>query len=92
VKTGDYHDFFDYSPIVDRPRLTWPNGARVAVWVVPNIAHYELELDGRKADVRNLSHRDYGNRVGIWRLMDAEKVPPDVFAGEFAAGVPGNAP
>jgi allantoinase len=33
--------------------------------------HYELEMDGRKADVRNLSHRDYGNRVGIWRLMDA---------------------
>jgi allantoinase len=71
VKTGDYHDFFEYSPIVDRPRLTWPGGAYLAVWVVPNIEHYELEMDGRKADVRNLSHRDYGNRVGIWRLMEA---------------------
>jgi peptidoglycan/xylan/chitin deacetylase (PgdA/CDA1 family) len=71
VRSGDYHNLFPYSPIVDRPRLKWPNGAHVAVWVVPNIEHYELELEGRKADVRNLSHRDYGNRVGIWRLVEA---------------------
>jgi peptidoglycan/xylan/chitin deacetylase (PgdA/CDA1 family) len=71
MKTGDYHGLFDYSPIVDRPPLKWPTGAPVAVWVVPNIEHYELEMIGRKADVRNTSHRDYGNRVGIWRMMDA---------------------
>lgn len=71
LKSGEYHSFFDNSAIVDRPPLQWPNGARVAVWVVPNIEHYELDMDGRKADVRNLSHRDYGNRVGIWRVMDA---------------------
>jgi allantoinase len=71
VKSGDQHAFFGYSPIVDRPRLSWPNGAHVAVWVVPNIEHYELEIQGRHADVRNLSLRDYGNRVAIWRLMDA---------------------
>jgi peptidoglycan/xylan/chitin deacetylase (PgdA/CDA1 family) len=71
VKTGAYHDLFPFSAIVDRPQLKWPNGAHVAVWVVPNIEHYELEVDGRRADVRNLSHREYGNRVGIWRLMDA---------------------
>lgn len=71
MKTGAYHGLFPYSAIVDRPRLTWPNGAHVAIWVVPNIEHYELEVEGRKADVRNLSHREYGNRVGIWRLMDA---------------------
>jgi peptidoglycan/xylan/chitin deacetylase (PgdA/CDA1 family) len=71
VKTGASHDLFPYSAIVDRPRLAWPNGAHVAVWVVPNIEHYELEVDGRHVDVRNYSHRDYGNRVGIWRMMDA---------------------
>ena len=71
MKTGTYHDLFPFSPIVDRPQLRWPDGAHVAVWVVPNIEHYELEVDGRQMDVRNLSHRDYGNRVGIWRLMDA---------------------
>ena len=28
------HDRFDYSPIIDRPKLEWPNGARVALWVI----------------------------------------------------------
>jgi allantoinase len=28
---------YDYSPLLDRPRVTWPNGARVAFWVAPNI-------------------------------------------------------
>src|SRR5262249_32259449 len=34
------HDRFPYSAIVDRPSLRWPNGARVAVWVIPNIEHF----------------------------------------------------
>jgi peptidoglycan/xylan/chitin deacetylase (PgdA/CDA1 family) len=71
VKTGESHDLFPYSAIVDRPPLKWPNGAHVAVWVVPNIEHYELDVEGRRIDARNASHRDYGNRVGVWRLMDA---------------------
>ena len=71
MKTGDSHALFPYSAIVDRPPLKWPNGAHVAVWIVPNIEHYELEVEGRRVDVRNFSHRDYGNRVGIWRLMEA---------------------
>ncbi len=32
---------FNYSPIVDRPKLRWPYGERVAVWVLPNVEHYE---------------------------------------------------
>jgi allantoinase len=71
VKTGASHQLFPFSAIIDRPPLKWPNGAHVAVWVVPNIEHYELEASGRQLDVRNFSHRDYGNRVGIWRVMDA---------------------
>ena len=34
------HGRFDYSAIVDRPPLRWPRGARVAVWVIPNIEHF----------------------------------------------------
>ncbi len=30
-----------FSPIGDRPKITWPVDARVAVWVLPNIEHYE---------------------------------------------------
>jgi len=34
---------FPYSPIIRRPRLTWPNNARVALWVIPNIEFFSLE-------------------------------------------------
>ena len=61
---------FPYQAIVDRPKVTWPNGARVAVWVIPNIEHFHLELGPSAPDVRNYSRRDYGNRVGVWRLME----------------------
>ena len=70
----------NYSAIVDRPPLRWPGGARVALWVVPNYEHYEyLPRAGQKRDawprtphpdVLNYSLRDYGNRVGAWRLFD----------------------
>jgi len=73
------HDRFDFSPIVDRPPLRWPNGARVALWVIPNIEHFLFDRPstsvtmatiGMVPDVLNYSWRDYGVRVGIWRLMD----------------------
>ena len=43
-------DRIDYLPIVDRPAIRWPNNARVAFWVVPNIEHYEYlpPLDGAR--------------------------------------------
>ena len=34
------HQRFEYSPITRRPPLKFPNGARVAVWIVPNVEHY----------------------------------------------------
>jgi len=69
---------YDFSPIVDRPPLRWPNGARVAVWVIPNVEYFEFDLPGttfrppprEMPDVINYSWRDYGPRVGIWRTMD----------------------
>jgi allantoinase len=66
---------FPYRPIVGRPPLSWPGGARVALWVVPNIEFFALdepvpEGTGRMPDVPNWSKRDYGNRVGVFRLME----------------------
>jgi peptidoglycan/xylan/chitin deacetylase (PgdA/CDA1 family) len=70
----------DYLPIIDRPVIRWPNGARVAFWVAPNIEHYEYlpPLDGVKnpwprtplPDVQQYSAHEYGNRVGFWRLVE----------------------
>src|SRR6202012_2228764 len=66
----DPFDLFPYQAIVDRPKITWPNGARLAVWVIPNIEHFHIDLFPSPPDVRNYSRRDYGNRVGIWRMME----------------------
>jgi len=70
-----------YSPIDARPRLQWPNGARVALWLVPNVEHYEyLPREGQMRDpwprmphpdVLGYSRADYGNRIGIWRTFEA---------------------
>ena len=69
-----------YSPIIARPPIAWPDGARVAVWVVPNIEFYEYLPPPHRArdpwprtphpDVMNYGLRDYGNRVGLWRLFE----------------------
>jgi peptidoglycan/xylan/chitin deacetylase (PgdA/CDA1 family) len=73
------HERFAYSAIVDRKPLRWPSGARVAVWLIPNIEHFLFDrpstsitsaTTGLVPDVLNYSWRDYGVRVGIWRLMD----------------------
>jgi allantoinase len=61
---------FPYRAIVDRPRVTWPNDARLAVWVIPNIEHFNIEIGANAPDIRNHSRRDYGNRVGVWRIME----------------------
>src|SRR5262245_39140682 len=37
------HGRFDYSATVDRPPLRWPNDARVALWVIPNIRHCRFD-------------------------------------------------
>ena len=70
----------DYSPIIERPPIRWPNSARVALWIAPNIEHYEYlpEFDGVRTpwprvpipDVQQYSYRDYGNRVGFWRMTE----------------------
>lgn len=66
----DPFPYFPYRAIVDHPPVTWPGNARVAVWIIPNIEHFHVELPGPMPDVRNHSRRDYGNRVGVWRLME----------------------
>ncbi|OWT72919.1 MULTISPECIES: polysaccharide deacetylase family protein [unclassified Achromobacter] len=74
---------FPYIPQPARPPFKLPNGARVALWINPNVEYFGLDdvmpgvVNERIAaghakipNVRNWSVRDYGNRVGVWRLMD----------------------
>jgi allantoinase len=67
-----------YSPARGRPPISWPNGARVAVWFVVNTEHYEFVPPSQyrvwprvaAPDVQQYAFRDFGNRVGFWRLLD----------------------
>ena len=34
---------YDYSAIIERPPIHWPDNARVALWVIPNIEHFKIE-------------------------------------------------
>ena len=72
------HGRYRYSAIVNRPDFSWPEGKRLAVYIGLNLEHFafgdglgaELCPGGPQPDVLNYAWRDYGNRVGVWRLMD----------------------
>ena len=66
---------FAYTPINRRPKIIWPDGNHVALWIVPNIETFALNEPvpggtGMVPDVINWAPRDYGARVGVFRLMD----------------------
>ena len=72
------HNRYEYSPIIDRPDYDWPGGKRLAVYFALNIEHFSFgeglghtpTNPGTQPDVRNYAWRDYGLRVGIWRIFD----------------------
>ena len=78
MKSSSYGPF-PYSPLINRPRLTLPNGAHVALWVFPNIEFFALDekvpmgSGGTGAPVPDIpawAARDYGNRIGVFRVME----------------------
>lgn len=72
------HGRYDYTPIHGRPIFDWVPGRRLAVYIALNIEWYafgdglreEIAPGGPEPDVLNYSWRDYGNRVGVWRLLE----------------------
>jgi allantoinase len=70
---------YEFSPIHARPDFCWPDGARLAVYIALNLEHFSfgeglgaqlVPSGGIEPDVLNYSWRDYGNRVGVWRMLD----------------------
>jgi len=70
---------YDYVPIIDRDPLVLPDKARVAVVPYINIEHFPADIPGTaiipgtqqfNPDPLNYGWRDYGNRVGLWRMME----------------------
>ncbi|KQM96912.1 polysaccharide deacetylase [Sphingomonas sp. Leaf25] len=73
-----HHDRYPYRSIVDRPVYDWPGGKRLALYLGVNYEVFdfggglgaELAPSQTDPDVMNYAWRDYGNRVGAWRLFD----------------------
>ena len=67
---------YDYSPIIRRPKIEWPNDGRIALWVAPNIEYFHFDMPIRGSgsnhapDVPGYTLRDYGSRVGVFRIME----------------------
>lgn len=72
------HGRYEYRPIEGRPDFDWPGGKRLAVYLGLNLEHFafgeglggELAPGGPMPDVLNYAWRDYGNRVGVWRMLE----------------------
>jgi peptidoglycan/xylan/chitin deacetylase (PgdA/CDA1 family) len=93
---GQDNDRYDWSILPRRKPVTWPNEATLAVFVTVALQFYPLDQKGVPfkvpggmtmpyPDLRHFSLRDYGNRVGIFRIMDA------LDAFEMKASAPINA-
>lgn len=85
AKPDANHDWFDSTPITGRKAAKWPNGARLAVGIVVSIEQYEMTPPpgaflpvtlpggmgrGPYPDFRSYSIREYGNRIGVFRVME----------------------
>ncbi len=83
-RPGMDHDHYQWSPINLRGALHWPDGARIALCVVVTLEKMEWEAppgsftsslagglgDRPFPDYARVSHREYGHRVGIFRVLD----------------------
>jgi peptidoglycan/xylan/chitin deacetylase (PgdA/CDA1 family) len=86
LHAGMDHDHYGWSPLnAARPKLAWPNEARVALAAIVVLEHAEWKPPPESYQVANLaggygwgpfpdvtawSHREYGHRVGIFRVLD----------------------
>ena len=79
---GMDHERYAWAMLADRPPVAWPGGAKLALWV--NVAVQFFPLDQSRApfappggmstpypDLRHFTLRDYGNRVGLFRILQA---------------------
>lgn len=72
------HNRYPFSAIVDRPDYSWPGGKRLAFYIALNVEQFGFgeRTGGDFTSVphppyhRGFAWRDYGNRVGIWRLLE----------------------
>ncbi|WP_298199872.1 polysaccharide deacetylase family protein [Novosphingobium sp.] len=79
---GYDHDLYAYAPLPQRPPLAWPGGKGVATWIVVSLEWFPItpsdipfrapgHMQTAYPDYRHYTAREYGTRVGFYRLLDA---------------------
>ena len=98
---GQDHGFYIWQMAKDRPKLQWENDAKVAICLIVLLEFFPLNPSGVPfkhpgtmktpyPDLRHFTVRDYGNRVGIYRILEALGETKASFAvnGEIAKRYP----
>lgn len=82
---GMDHDHYEFQSIVERPALRWPGGCPVAFCLLISVEHFDwIPPEGavfssptglpqgmvQPPEIRPYTQRQYGNRVGVFRLME----------------------
>jgi hypothetical protein len=81
-RAGMDHDLYPWSNLFERPRVAWPGGRSVAVWVVVSLEWFPLvprdqgfrapgHMQTPYPDYRHYTAREYGTRIGFYRFLDA---------------------
>lgn len=81
-REGYDHDLYRWSALKDRSPVAWPGGKRVAVWVCVSLEWFPIlpvdapfrapgHMQTAYPDYRHYTSRDYGTRIGFYRLLDA---------------------
>lgn len=81
-RAGMDHERYDFSRLGSRKPVAWPNGAKLALWVNVGLQYFPMNpakkpvsVPGNMTmpypDLRHYSLRDYGNRVGLFRMLEA---------------------
>jgi allantoinase len=79
---GMDHDLYPWSNLFERPPVRWPEEKRVAVWIVVDLEYFPIQpadapfrapghMQTPYPDYRHYSAREYGTRVGFYRLLDS---------------------
>lgn len=81
-RKGMDHDYYPWSSIFERKAIEWPSGKAIASWFVVSLEWFPIlpedkpfrapgHMQTAYPDYRHYTARDYGSRVGVYRLLDA---------------------
>lgn len=79
---GYDHDLYEWSDLHKREPITWPGGKSVAIWICVSLEWFPItpsdtpfrapgHMQTAFPDYRHYTAREYGTRIGFYRLLDA---------------------